>query len=128
MIRNLASTMTGYVLWTVIYLGGQGAVRNGFPDLHDEAGGTTAVPVLLLYLAISFAASLVAGFLTAKMALPPRWRPVWILAGLLLATGIPVQLGYWDQLPIWYHLVFLAALVPLTLLGGRWAGAGKGSE
>ena len=54
--------------------------------------------------------------------LAPRlpMRHVWILAALLLVTGIPVQLGSWALLPVWYHLAFLIALVPMTVLGGRW--------
>jgi hypothetical protein len=27
----------------------------------------------------------------------------------------------WDQYPIWYHLVYLGYLLPLTLLGGQLA-------
>ena len=36
-----------------------------------------------------------------------------------MATGIPVQLSAWDQLPVWYNLVFLVLLVPVTMLGVR---------
>ena len=39
----------------------------------------------------------------------------------LLAVGIAVQAGYWDVLPIWYHLIFLALLLPMAALGGRLA-------
>ena len=45
-------------------------------------------------------------------------RYIWILAGCLLATGIPVQLSAWNDLPVWYNLVFLTLLVPVTIAGG----------
>ena len=74
---------------------------------------------LLAYLLLSVVASLAAGVATAKLAPRLPMRHVWILAALLLATGIPVQMTSWELLPAWYHLMFLAALVPVTVLGGR---------
>ena len=35
----------------------------------------------------------------------------------LLAVGVPVQVSAWETLPVWYHLVFLAALVPFSVVG-----------
>ena len=46
------------------------------------------------------------------------WTVV-VLAGLLLATGVPVQLSAWELVPGWYPPAFLVALVPVTWLGGR---------
>jgi hypothetical protein len=43
------------------------------------------------------------------------------VAGLLLATGLGVQSSAWSQLPVWYHLAFLALLIPGCLGGMRLA-------
>jgi hypothetical protein len=40
-----------------------------------------------------------------------------VLAALLLLLFLPVHYGLWDRFPLWYHVLFLASLVPLTLLG-----------
>jgi len=37
---------------------------------------------------------------------------------LLLVAFIPEHVSLWDKFPVWYHLTFLASLVPLTYLGG----------
>ena len=120
--KTLLAIVGGYVTWTVVFLGGSAGLRTAFADLHDAAGSTDSLGLLLGYLVLSFVASLAAGYLAGRLA--PRLsarRDVLILAVLLLATGVPVQIGVWDTLPVWYHLLFLVGLVPLTLLGGRWA-------
>jgi TRAP-type C4-dicarboxylate transport system permease small subunit len=42
-----------------------------------------------------------------------------ILGILLLAFGILVQVVAWNYMPIWYHLIFLALLIPMTMIGGK---------
>ena len=119
MIRNVLSAVAGYAAWTVIFLCGSAVIRAGMPAVHDPEGYTTNATALVLYLVVSFVASLAAGYLTGRIARGSRMMWVGVLAFLLVATGIPVQLSAWDLLPPWYNLVFLAALAPLTLLGGR---------
>ena len=46
-------------------------------------------------------------------------RAVWILAFVQLAIGIAVEASYWELMPVWYHLLFLALLIPATVYGGR---------
>lgn len=119
MLKQLIGIVVGYLTWTVVFLGGSAAVRAVLAGVHDAEGMTRDPMALVLYLVLSFAASFLAGLVTARLS--DALRPVWILAALLLATGIPVQMSAWDQLPVWYHLVFLGMLVPMTLAGGRGA-------
>jgi hypothetical protein len=43
-----------------------------------------------------------------------------LLLGVTLLLGfIPVHVRLWSLFPFWYHLVFLATLVPLVVLGSR---------
>ena len=116
----------GFVLWSAVFLGGSAGVRTLLPEVHDDSGATRDTAALLCHLLASAIASLLAGFLTARLR--ARWAPigpvktrgsVWALALLLLAVGIPVQVSAWQSLPVWYHLTFLGLLVPLTVLGGR---------
>ena len=121
MLWSILSVVAGYVTWTVVFLGGSAGLRAAFG--LDADGATSDVGILLAYLLLSIVASLAAGVVTAKLAPRLPMRHVWILAALLLATGIPVQMTSWELLPAWYHLMFLAALVPVTVLGGRWQAA-----
>ena len=45
-------------------------------------------------------------------------RTVWVFAIILLATGIAIEVSSWELTPVWYHMVFLALLVPATVWGG----------
>ena len=117
MLKKLLAVVAGYALWTVVFLGGSAVLRVVLAGVHDDAGFTSDAMALVLYLLLSFAASFLAGWATARIGGPGL--PVYVLAGLLLGTGVPVQLSAWDQLPVWYNLVFLVMLVPMTVLGGR---------
>jgi len=124
-MRNLLALLAGYALWTALWLGGDVAARVLWPDAYPADFPETpmsATTPLVATLALSVVCSLAGGRLTGTVA--KRRGPVWILALLLLATGIGVQASAWSALPLWYHLPFLALLVPVTLLGGRSTAAG----
>jgi len=126
LIRSVLGVVAGYAAWTVVFLGSSAGIRRVLASVHDEAGFTSDVTALLVYLAVSVIASLLAGFTVARIAGAPKTRWVWITAATLIGTGIPVQLASWDALPMWYNLAFLALLVPMTWVGGRMGGAGAG--
>jgi hypothetical protein len=70
-------------------------------------------------LATGALASIAAGFSAAWIA-KGTGTPVKVLAALLLLMFIPIHYRLWDKFPIWYHLTFLASLIPFTLLGAAW--------
>jgi hypothetical protein len=37
-----------------------------------------------------------------------------------LVLGIGFEVSYWAMLPVWYHLAFLALLIPGNVVGGSW--------
>ena len=45
-------------------------------------------------------------------------KTVWVFAGIQLVTGISFEVSYWGMTPVWYHIVFLALIVPATVWGG----------
>ncbi len=124
MLRNIISVIAGYLVWTFIFLGGGAVVQMLRPEVYDENGITSDATALSLVLLISIVASLAGGFLTARIAVVAKMRWVGILAVCLLATGIPVQITAGAALPVWYNLMFLVQLVPMTLIGGT-LGKGK---
>ena len=128
MLRNVLSVVGGYVIWTAIFLGGAAVVRAIMPDVFDEAGFTTDVAALVSILVLSIVASVAGGFACAKIATSKQMICGWILAFCLLATGIPVQLSAWNDLPVWYNLAFLILLVPATIMGVRIGLGGASGE
>jgi hypothetical protein len=81
-------------------------------------------------LMIGALASLVAGVVVAWITSTAD-KAIWLCGLLLLLLNLPVHLSdpVWSDYPLWYHLIYLAYIAPLTILGGKLANksAMKGS-
>jgi hypothetical protein len=103
----LAATVCGWLL------------RLAWPDYAaaEPAFGFT-LAMQIARLAIGAVSTIAAGAVAGVIAKRPR--PAAVAAGIVLvAIFVPVHVMVWDKFPIWYHLVFLASLVPLAMLGAR---------
>ena len=50
----------------------------------------------------------------------PDFKRIGLLAALaLLAFGVFTKIVYWDVLPIWYHLVAIAFIIPVAMAGAN---------
>ena len=117
--RVLLGVLAGAVLWAVLWVGGTGAARAALPELLDPTRPLDHAGALVGLLAYSVVLSIAAGYTAAKVAGMRAMRAVWILAFVQLAIGIAVEASYWELMPVWYHLLFLALLIPATVYGGR---------
>jgi len=117
--RVALGVVAGAVLWAVLWVGGTGAARTAMPELLDPSQRLDHAGALLGFIAYSVVLSVAAGYVAAAVARASAMRAVWILAVLQLVIGIAVEVSYWNLMPVWYHLVFLALLIPATVYGGR---------
>jgi len=46
-------------------------------------------------------------------------RAPLILGLLLLALGLLKAVMSWPYVPIWYHVIFTAILLPMAIIGGK---------
>jgi hypothetical protein len=123
--RNILGVVAGLAVWLVI-VGVAGAITTqSWPAYASVADAMTfTLPMLIARLSISAVATLVMGSVTASII--PRCVFARLMPGVLLLAGfIPVHIMLWDKFPVWYHLTFLASLVPLTYLGGTMARPGR---
>lgn len=119
MARAVIAVVIGYGVWTAIWLGGNALLFSGM-SAEVAAGRMYAeVGPLLGVLVLSVVCSLCAGFAAAMIDRQRTRGVVWTMAVLLLATGVAVEIGMWKSLPVWYHVVFLALIVPVCLVGSR---------
>ena len=120
MARGIASVLAGLVAWIVVATLVNLLLRLAWPG-YAAAEPTMSFTLGMLgaRLTTGALASIAAGFSAACVA-KASMLPVKVLAGLLLLAFIPVHYRLWDKFPIWYHLTFLASLIPLTLLGAIW--------
>lgn len=119
MLRSIASILAGFTVWTVLWLLINQLLLSVASDHFTAEGTTDHVGVLLTVLIASVVFSVTAGWLAAKIARRRAFAHALVLGLVLLAVGIAMQIQYWDAVPVWYHLSFLALLLPATLLGGR---------
>ncbi len=121
MVRMIIGVIVGYAVWTAIWLTVNATVFAEAGEVIAAGDAVTETGPLLGVLALSIACSLAGGGVAAAIAGGESARgAVLVTALLLLATGIFVQAGIWSLMPVWYHLIFLALLVPVTLLGGMF--------
>ena len=59
-----------------------------------------------------------AGSLAALIAGENSRAPL-VVGCLLLALGVLKAVMSWQYVPIWYHVLFTAILLPMAILGGK---------
>jgi hypothetical protein len=115
MIKKIIAVVAGYVVWSIGWVGIIGIMRKGGLLAADETQPISQLSALLSLLILSIILSIIAGFITSAMS-ASRSTIIW-LGVLLLATGIFVQSQRWTLMPMWYHIAFLALLIPLSFVG-----------
>jgi hypothetical protein len=120
MKRWVASVLVGLVAWICVATAVNFVLRVSWPDYAAvEKSMIFTLDMQVARLLTGAFASLCAGFTAAAIA-KGSGTPVMALAVVLVLLFIPVHYALWDRFPIWYHLVFLASLIPATLFGAAW--------
>jgi hypothetical protein len=125
MMRAVLAVIVGYLVWTALWLGGNAAFFGAAAEVVSAGVPYTAVGPLAGLIALSVVCSIAAGLAAAAIAKQRTRAVVLVMAALLLLTGVVVQIGVWTLMPAWYHLTFLALIVPASLLGGRLIGRAR---
>lgn len=119
MIKSTIAVVTGFIVWTVLFLGYNSVISIALPASFNSDGSTDSTGILILALTFSIVFSALSGLICSKLAKEGAFKSSIILGALLLGVGLIVQLQYWDQMPLWYHLSFLGLLIPGVLFGYR---------
>ena len=130
MLRIILGVIAGFIAWSIIWLGSDQVLISSSPGwygnhqyafqaaMNNQTPFTPDSTILFLHLVRAAIISIMAGFLAAVIARENQRAPI-ILGLLLLGFGVVVQVVVWNYAPIWYHVIFLAMLIPFTVLGGR---------
>jgi len=109
----IAALVTWFFVATVLNL----ALRASWPHYHEaEIAFNFTLAMKLARLVLGAISSLGAGFVGAWIG-NDRMKAATLTGIVLLGLFIPGHYLLWSKFPIWYHLTFLASLLPLTLLG-----------
>lgn len=125
MLRSVLSVIAGVVVWTFLWLGGNALLASLYPQTFDGGQRVESVPLLSFLIVYSVILSVIAGYVTALIARRLEIAHAFALGLVQLALGIFFEAQNWSLLPVWYHLIFLALLIPGNLLGGQLRARGK---
>lgn len=132
MLRIVLGVIGGFIAWLIVWFGSEkgiaaiwpafGANQRAFEDAVKNGPGasgfTADTTMLLTHLVMGSIVSLLAGILAALIAGENSRAPL-IVGILLLAMGVMKAYMSWSYVPLWYHVIFTAILLPLAILGGK---------
>src|SRR5580765_6285448 len=132
MLRIVLGVIGGFIAWLIVWFGSEKGLSAIWPAFgvnqkaFEEAvkngpgasGFTADTTMLLTQLVMGSVVSVVAGALAALIAGENSRAPM-IVGILLLLMGIAKAVMSWQYVPIWYHVVFTAMLLPMAIVGGR---------
>ena len=129
MLRIVLGVIGGFIGWMIVWIGSEKIISALWPafGVHQKAfeeaiknGGefTADTTMLLTHIVLGSIVSVMAGALAALIAGENSKAPMF--AGiLLLLMGIAKAVMSWQYVPIWYHVIFTATLLPLAIVGGK---------
>ncbi|MEM9406924.1 MAG: hypothetical protein AAGA81_12880, partial [Acidobacteriota bacterium] len=103
-MKHVLSVLSGFALWTALFLTGNQVLFRAFRARFDENMVTTDTAVLALTLGLTVLYSLAAGSLTARLAPGAPLGHAAALGAVQTLIGIGVQSAYWSAIPLWSHL------------------------
>lgn len=129
MVRIVLGVIAGFIAWLIVWVGVEkilsaiwpafGVHQRAFEDAIKNGGQFTAdTGALLTHIVIGSIVSVMAGSLAALIAGENTRAPL-VLGFLLLALGILKAVMSWPYVPIWYHVIFTAILLPMAIIGGK---------
>jgi hypothetical protein len=121
MWRSILAVLAGIIIWAVLWVGSNAFLAALFPAQYKEEK-KEYVPLLLLLIILSLIFSVIAGYLTARLAQRKEMTHTLVLGIIQLALGLVAEIANFDALPLWYHITFLALLIPGNVFGAMLRG------
>ena len=129
MVRIVLGVIAGFFVWLIVWVGSEKILSAIWPEFgsHQLAfeaavknGGqfTADTTMLLTHIILGSIVSVMSGSVAALIAGENKRAPL-VLGFLLLAFGLLKVVMSWPYVPIWYHVIFTAILLPMAILGGK---------
>ena len=133
MPRTVLAVIAGFFTWIIVWVGiekilsaimpkwygaPQLAFQHAVENRVDASGFTAETRLLLSHIVIASIVAVISGFVAALIAREIKRAPL-VLGLLLLALGLLKVVMSWPYVPLWYHVIFTALLLPLAIVGGK---------
>ena len=121
LLRTFGALVAGAIAWEAVVVLATLMGRLAWPAYAAvEEPRVFTLDMLLSRLAVGSLATLAFGAMVSWVTRGETKSTRMVILAWLLFSVVD-HIIVWDQFPVWYHLVYLAYIVPLTLLGGRIA-------
>ena len=128
MLRIALGVVGGFIGWVLVWFVSEkglsaiwpafGVHQRAFEEAVKNGGQFTAdTTMLLTHIVTGSIVSVMAGALAALIA--ENSKAPMVVGILLLLMGIAKAVMSWQHVPLWYHVVFTAMLLPMAIVGGR---------
>src|SRR2546421_11895132 len=129
MLRIVLGVIAGFFSWLIVWVGSEkilsaiwpefGAHQRAFEEALKNGGQFTAdTTMLLTHIVLGSIVSVMSGSLAALIAGENTRAPL-VLGFVLLAVGLLKAVMSWVHVPILYHVIFTAILLPMAIIGGK---------
>ena len=119
MIRAIVAIVAGAITWKAVVMLATLLGKFVWPAYAAvEEQRVFDLEMLFSRLTVGAVATLAFGAVVAWVAQGDQKTIRMIILAWLLYSVVD-HITVWDQFPIWYHLLYLAYVVPLALLGSR---------
>lgn len=131
MLRIVLGVIAGFFSWVILWVGVEkiliavlpewyGAPQLAFQNAVENGGQnfTAETRLLLSHIFIGSIVSVIAGAIAALIAGENSRAPL-VVGFFLLALGVLKVFMSWPYVPIWYHIIFTAMLLPMAIIGGK---------
>ncbi len=130
MLPIFLGVIAGFFGWVILWVTlekilcalwptGFGVHQRAFEEALTKGGPFNAnTRMLVIHIILCCLVSMSAGFLAAWIS-GDTSIALLVLSALLLALGILKAVMSWSYVPLWYHVIFTALLVPMAILGSK---------
>ena len=127
--RIVLGVIAGFFAWVIVWVGSEkilsaiwpafGAHQRAFEEVVKNGCQFTAQTTMLLtHIVLGSIVSVMSGSVAALIARENTRAPL-VLGFLLLTLGLLKAVMSWQYVPIWYHVIFTAILLPMVIMGGK---------
>ena len=118
-VRSVVSIAAGFFAVMVLGAAADVVMSQVSPDAPYVQGNAQAETLLFIKLAYETLFALIAGYLTARIAVRKPFTHVLVMSALVLAGRAFIAAVTWDVVPLWFNLGVLVLIAPAALLGAK---------
>ena len=118
-VRSVVSVAAGFFAVMVLGAAADIVLSQVSTNAFDAHGHARAESTLFIKLGYETLFALLAGYITARIAVRKPFTHVLVMSAIVLAGRAFIAVATWDVVPLWFNLGVLVLIIPAALLGAK---------